>query len=135
MAIERKSPQLQQEVTQLLADRFKTEPTEWHTRNNFTDCHGCDGWIFKTERAAVRYIYGEGLQMFIDSVNSACSEEEWLKILTASGFKKKSVTRVLKEGDWKKVVKMMTQTQGPRFFLSEFSGQVNELSDGSLLYY
>ena len=135
MAIERKFNQTQQEVISLLADRFQTEPTEWHTRGNFTDCHGCDGWIFKSEKAATRYIYGDGLQIFMDYCNGACTEEDWLNILMASGFKKSTVKKVLHEGDWKKVVRMMTQTAGPRFFLSQYSGQVNTLSDGSLLYY
>jgi len=74
MAIERKFNQTQQEVINLLADRFHTEPTEWHTRGNFTDCHGCDGYIFKTEKAATRYIYGDGLQMFMDYCDGAATE-------------------------------------------------------------
>ena len=100
MAIERKSPRLQEEVTNFLAEHFQTEPVEWTSRNNFFDGHGCDGFIFKSERAATRYIYGDGLQIFMDYCNGACTEEDWLNILMASGFKKSTVKKVLHEGDW-----------------------------------
>lgn len=135
MAKERKNLKIKEEVTQLLADRFHTTPVEWHTDQNFSDGHGCDGYIFKSERAAVRYIYGTGLQICMDYCEGACTEEDWINILTKEGFTKKQASKAVNSGNWKKVVKMLTQTQGPRFFLSEYSGQINALSDGSLLFY
>ena len=135
MAKERKNLKIKEEVTQLLADRFQTAPEEWHTDQNFTDGHGCEGYIFKSERAAVRYVYGTGLQNAIDYCEGACSEENWINILIGQGFTKRQASKAVNTGNWKKVVKMMTQTQGPRFFLSDYSGQINSLSDGSLLYY
>ena len=135
MAIERKSPRLQEEVNNFLADHFGMEPVEWYSRNNFVDGCNCEGWIFKSEKAATRYIYGDGLQMFMDFCDGACTEEDWINILIKQGFTKRQASKVINEKDWKKVVRMMTQTEGPRFFLSQYSGQVNTLSDGSLLYY
>ena len=123
------------EVENILKESFKTSIEEWHTDYNFTDCHNCEGYIFKSELAAIRYIYGIGFQQFKDFCNGACTDEDWINILVGNGISKRKAKRVIENGDWGEVVHLMTKTEGAHFFLSEYSGRITELSDNRYLFY
>lgn len=129
-----KAQRTKNEVENILNGYFKTSITEWHTDYNFTDNHGCDGYIFKSELAAVRFVYGWGLQNAIDFCNGACTDADWISIL--GGYvSERTAKRVIKKGDWEKVVKILVKNIGAIFFLSSYSGGITELSDGMYLYY
>lgn len=51
-----KTQRLQQEVTAYIAETYNTKPYEWLTGNRFVDHHGCDGYVFKNERAAGSFL-------------------------------------------------------------------------------
>ena len=124
---------MQNEVESLLSEYFGSG-CEWYTANTFDGCCGCSGHVFRSELAAVRYIYGEGLQMYMDYCDSACTESDWINILSKY-YSRKKAERVINAHNWAEVVRMMTKAEGPAFFLSEYSGRVNELSNGYLLYF
>ena len=129
-----KNQRTRNEVSKLVEKRSGNKIYEWFTNYNFVDENGFDGYIFKDHEAAVRYIYGIGLQDCIDTCDGACTDADWINIL--SGYcGKEHAEEIIKNGKWKEVVKVMTENEGPSFFLSPYSGGVDFLSDGRLLYY
>lgn len=126
---------LQQEVEQIVTS-MGSNIEEWLNDTRFVDQHGCDGYIFRNEKDAVNSIlYGDGHQNAIDLVDGAQSDEEWVNYLIKGGVDKNVARTVISKQDWDSVVKMIVREDGPEWFLSTYSGQVHNLSDGSLLYY
>lgn len=112
----------------------KHDVYEWITPNRFVDNHGFDGSIFKSECAANRYVLGIGLQNAMDYCNGACSDEDWISIL--SNYVSERVAKnAIKKGNWEKVVRIMLKGEGASFFLSDYSGRIHDLENGDLLYY
>lgn len=131
-----KTQRLQQHVTAYIADNFNQKPYEWLTSNRFVDHHGCDGYIFKNERAARRYVLGDIHEKGFEC-ESACSDDDWINILQGIGMSKRYARETVEKGRWEKVARRMLDAYGPSYFLSTYSGQVAILDDDdcSLLYY
>lgn len=131
-----KIQRIQQEVTTYIAETYNTKPYEWLTGNRFVDHHGCDGYVFKNERAARRYILSD-LHEFGSDCESAMTDEDWISVLSAGGMRQGNARRIVSTGRWDKVARRMLDTNGPEYFLSTYSGQVAWLDDDdcSLLYY
>ena len=131
-----KTQRIQNEATAYIAQTFKTAPTEWITPSRFVDGHGCDGYIFKSEQAARRYIL-KHLYEFGSDCESAMTDEDWISVLSAGGMRQGNARRIVSTGRWDKVARRILDTNGPEHFLSTYSGQVAWLDDEdmSLLYY
>lgn len=126
---------LQQEVEQIVTS-MGSNIVEWVNDTCFVDQHGCNGYIFRNEEDAVNSIlYGNDHQNAIDTVYGAQSDEEWVDYLIKGGIDKNVARDVISKQDWDSVVRMIVRKDGPEWFLSTYSGQVHNLSDGSLLYY
>lgn len=125
---------LQKEVIEYIADTYNQEPYEWLTDNRFVDHHGCDGYIFKSELGARRYILSD-IYEFGSLCESAMSDEDWISMLVAMDMRECNARRIVKSGQWEKVARKMLDYCGPSHFLSTYSGQVAIMSDCSLLYY
>ena len=124
---------MKQEVTAYIAETYGTKPFEWYN-NHFQDYHGADGYIFKNERAARRYILGD-IREYGSTCQSAVSDEDWVRMLVGIDMREHNARRMVKEGRWDRVARRMLDYYGPSFFLSTYSGSVSVMSDGSLLYY
>ena len=129
-----KIQRLQSEVENFVMGFSHTEIEEWHCDNNFCDVCGFGGYIFKSEYAANRYVLGIGLQCAMDYCNGACSDEEWIGILSKY-VSKRVAKNAIKKGNWEKVVRIMLKGEGAAFFLSDYSGKIHDLENGELLYY
>ena len=124
---------MQKEVTDYIAETFGTKPFEWYN-NHFQDCHGCDGYIFKSELAARRYVL-RNIHEYGSLCQSACSDQAWVDILVGVGMREHDARRVVKNGRWEAVARKMLGANGPSYFLSTYSGSVSVMDNGSLLYY
>lgn len=124
----------QKEVTAYLAETYNQKPYEWLTDNRFVDHHGCDGYVFKSELAARRYILGDIHEKGCEC-EGAMSDADWICLLIATGMRKHDATRIVNEGMWEKVARKMLDCYGPSYFLSTYSGSVSVMSDSCLLYY
>lgn len=124
----------QQEVTAYIAENFNQKPYEWHTSYHFVDEGGCEGYIFKNERAARRHVLCY-IHEYGSECESASPDETWIDMMVGTGMTQRGATNLIKRGDWENVARRMLNACGASYFLSTYSGQVNELSDGSLLYY
>lgn len=129
-----KIQRMQSEVENFVQNTFHQKIYEWNCDNNFVDDHGFDGYIFKSELAAIRYVYGIGLQCAMDYVNGAMRDDEWINLLS-NYVGKRTAKRVIENSKWDKVVKIMVENEGVSFFLSDYSGGVHYLESGDLLYY
>lgn len=124
---------MQKEVTDYIAETYGTKPFEWYD-NHFQDYHGADGYIFKNERAARRYILGD-IEEFGSGCESAMADNDWIAFLVGCDMREHDARRMVKSGRWDKVARRVLDALGPSHFLSTYSGTVAVLSDGSLLYY
>ena len=124
----------QSEVENFVSNFSNSKVYDWITPKRFVDDHGCDGYIFKSELAAIRYIYGEGLQNAMDYCEGAMRDEDWIDLLS-NYVSKRTAKNVIENGKWEKVVKIMVRNEGESFFLSDYSGRVHDLENGDLLYY
>lgn len=125
---------IQQEVVEYIAETFNQEPYEWLTDNRFVDHHGCDGYIFKSELAARRYILSD-IHEYGSECEGAMGDEDWICLLVGTGMRECDARRIVESGQWEKVARKMLDSCGPSHFLSTYSGQVATMSDSSLLYY
>ena len=126
---------LQQEVEQIVTS-IGSNIEEWLNDTCFVDQHNCYGHIFRNEEDAVNSIlYGDDHQNAIYAVDGVQSDEEWVDYLIKGGIDKNIARTVISKQDWDSVVKMIVRKDGPEWFLSTYSGEVYNLSDGSLLYY
>lgn len=130
----RVSKAIQREVTEYISETYNQEPYEWLCGNRFVDHHGADGYIFKNERAARRYILGD-IEEQGSECESAMSNEDWIAFLVGCDMRECNARRMVNSGRWDRVARKVLDTCGPSHFLSTYSGTVAVLSDGSLLYY
>lgn len=132
---EGKKENIKQEVEEYVKS-LNSQVEEWITNNRFTDKHGCDGSIFKSEASARRSIIsGDNRQNAIDYVNGAQTDEEWIDYLVKGGVDRKKAESIINKEQWGKVVNIIVDTDGPEWFLAQYSGSVHSLSNGYLLYY
>ena len=123
------------EVETIVAN-FGSSIEEWVSPTSFIDEHGCDGYIFKSNKAAVNSIlYGENKQNALDYVSGALTDEDWIQYLINGGVDEKIAKKIIKDHNWYKVVKIIVETSGPEWFLANYSGKIHFLNNGSLLYY
>lgn len=125
---------IQREVIEYVAETYNRSPYEWLCSNRFVDHHGADGYIFKNERAARRYILGD-IKEYGSMCESIMSDEDWIIFLIDCDMRECNARRLVKIGRWDRVARRVLDTCGPSYFLSTYSGTVAVLSDGSLLYY
>lgn len=125
---------IQREVTEYISETYNQEPYVWLCSNRFVDHHGNDGYIFKSEYAARRYILGD-IEEKSAECESAMSDEDWIAFLVGCDKRESIARRWVESGRWDKVVRCVLNTYGPSFVLNTYSGTVSVLSDGSLLYY
>lgn len=130
-----KIQRMQNDAAEFIKNRFNENVYEWMCENSFVDPHGFDGYLFKSELAAKRYVLGIGMQCAIDSCNGAVSGSDWINILMGCGLSKRVATKVIEKEDWERVVKTMLNQYGAAWFLSSYSGQIHDLDCGMLLYY
>ena len=123
-----------QEVEAYIAENFNQKPDEWHDTNRFVDDCGFHGYIFKNERAARRYVLSD-IHEYGSECESAVDYKTWINILVNIGMTLRWAKEYVQRGLWEKVARKMLDACGPSYFLSTYSGQVHDLSDGSLLYY
>ena len=125
---------IQREVAAYIADTYGQKPFEWRSPNHFQDYHGFDGYIFKSEQAARRYVL-----RWIDEYGSECenaaSKDTWIDVLAGIGMTLRGATNLVKRGNWTGVARRMLNACGAAYFLATYGGKVEELSNGSLLYY
>ena len=121
------------EVENIVMSMSKTKIEDWYTDYNFCDVCGFGGYIFKSELAAKRYVLGIGFQNAMDMCNGACSDEDWINILS-NYTTERIAKKAIRNNDWEKVVKIMLKGEGASFFLSDYSGGYNYLDNGDLLY-
>ncbi len=131
-----------QEENHTIVDKFlndigwKNGQLEWTSENTFVDAHGFNGYIFDTEEEAEESVLnGDEHQNAIDYVNGAQTDEDWIKYLIKGGVNPSMAERIINNGDWNSVVNIIVDKEGPEFFLSTYSGRVNELPNGKLLYF
>ena len=124
---------MQKEVTHYIAETFGTKPFEWYN-NHFQDNHGCDGYIFKSELAARRYVLSD-IHEHGNLCQSVFNDHAWVNMLVGVGMRKHDARRIVMNGRWETVARKMLDAHGPSFFLSTYSGSVSVMDDGSLLYY
>ena len=126
---------LQQEVNQIVTS-MGSNIEEWLNDTCFVDQHGCVGHIFRNEEDATNSVlYGDDHQNAIDSVDGAQSDEEWVDYLIKGGVEPHLAESMIANQQWDKVIEIIVSKSGPEWFLSGYSGEVHNLSDGSLLYY
>ena len=131
---------LQQEVmTKLEECGIDTSCIIWTTDHTFyNENDGSDGCIYRSEEEARKSILrpnGEHYQIAIDCVNGAQSDDEWVDYLENGGVKRKTAEKIISSQNWKKVVEIIVKSDGGEWFLSSYSGDVYELSNGYFLYY
>lgn len=124
---------MQKEVTDYIAETFGTNPFEWYN-NHFQDYHGADGYIFKSELAARRYVLRD-IREYGSMCQSAYSDQAWVDMLVGIGMREHDARRIVKDGRWETVARKMLGAYGPSYFLSTYSGSVSMMDSGNLLYY
>jgi len=111
-------------------------PIEWVNDHEFCGASNCHGYIYDSEEDAYNSIVnGENKRYAIDFVESAQSDDEWVDYLIRGGVNARKAKALVKNGLWDKIVKIIVDADGPRWFLSEYSGKVYTLPNGKLLYY
>jgi len=130
-----KIQRMQNEVEQFLMSEFDEKVYHWITPHNFVDECGFDGYIFKSDLAAIRYCLGTEMQNCIDYCDSAADKKDWLEILTQCGAKREKAKKELDNDNWEWVVRFMVKSNGAKFFLSSYSGRVTYMDNGMILYY
>lgn len=126
---------VKQEVENIVHE-MGSEIEQWVTPNRFFDKHGCDGSIFNSEEdAKYAVLSGDDHQNAIDYVNTAQSPKEWVDYLVAGGVDREKAINIIRNNDWDSVINIIVNSDGPEWFLSGYSGQVHQLSNGQILYY
>lgn len=109
---------------------------DWVNDHNFYDTHGFNGYIFNSEEEAVDAVLnGDEHQNAIDYIDGAQSEDEWVKYLIDGGVDADYANEIVENQDWDAIIKIIVDSDGPEWFLSDYSGKVHNLSNGQLLYY
>lgn len=120
----------------LIENGLYNAPLEWFTNNIFVDEYGCNGYVFKSEDDAINSILnGDNFQNAIDYVKGAQTPQEWINYLISSGVNKDNAYSMIINQDWVKVIETIIDNVGPEWFLSSYSGNVYNLTNGYLLYY
>ena len=124
-----------QEVEEYVADNGG-EIQEWLSDNYFYDTHGCNGSIFGSEDEAEESIMkGEDHQNALDMLDGLIDDDEMVKFLRSCGVDILHAKRMVKYDMREDMIEPILNACGAKFFLSGYSGEVHELSDGTLLYY
>ena len=109
---------------------------EWITDTYFETKNGCNGSIFNSEEDAAKSVLsGDDHQNAVDFVEGAMSDEDWKSYLVGAGIGEDEANAIIDNNQWKKLVEIVVDNDGPKFFLSTFSGKVYDLDNGKLLYY
>ena len=109
---------------------------EWLTDTYFTTKNGCNGSIFDSEEDAAKSVLsGDDHQNAVDLVEGAMGDDEWKSYLVGAGIGEDEANAIIDNNQWEKLVKIIVDNDGPKFFLSTFSGEVYDLDNGKLLYY
>lgn len=109
---------------------------EWITDTYFETKNGCNGSIFNSEEDAAKSVLsGDDHQNAVDLVEGAMSDEDWKSYLVGAGIGEDEANAIIDNNQWKKLVEIVVDNDGPKFFLSTFSGKVYDLDNGKLLYY
>ena len=109
---------------------------EWITDTYFATKNGCNGSIFDSEEDAAKSVLsGDDHQNAVDLVEGAMSDEDWKSYLVGAGVGEDEANAIIDNNQWEKLVEIVVDNDGPKFFLSTFSGEVYDLDNGKLLYY
>ena len=109
---------------------------EWITDTYFVTKNGCNGSIFNSEEDAAKSVLsGDDHQNAVDLVEGAMGDDEWKSYLVGAGVGEDEANAIIDNNQWEKLVKIVVDNDGPKFFLSTFSGEVYDLDNGKLLYY
>lgn len=109
---------------------------QWSCDYVFVDKHGCNGFIYNNEEEAKQSVLnGEEHQNAMDYVKDAQSPEDWIGYLVEGGIDENQAINMVRNGDWNGIVNVIVDKEGPEWFLSQYSGQVHELTNGQLLYF
>lgn len=124
------------EVESIVEEMSGNHIEEWFGEHRFCDDHGFDGSVYKNEKEAANDILnGSEHQNAVDYVEGVMTEEDWVGYLDDCGFNRKQAEDIIYSGAWGKLVDIIVGNEGPEFFLSTYSGQVHNLSNGQILYY
>lgn len=109
---------------------------QWLCDYVFVDKHGCNGFIYDNEEEAKQSVLnGEEHQNAMDYVKDAQSPEDWIGYLVEGGVDENQAINMVRNEDWNGIVNVIVDKEGPEWFLSQYSGQVHELTNGQLLYF
>ena len=96
------------------------------------DIEDCSAYIFQTEKEAFDYCLDE---IGPDYCECAMRDEDWVSYLIKGGVNPSLAKRIIRNGDWKEVTRIILDSEGPEFFLSSYSGQSWYLDNGKILYW
>ncbi len=114
----------------------KVDGIEWITDTYFVTKDGCNGSIFDSEEDAAKSVLsGDDHQNAVDLVEGAMGDDEWKTYLVGAGIGEDEANAIIDNNQWEKLVEIVVDNDGPKFFLSTFSGEVYDLDNGKLLYY
>lgn len=109
---------------------------EWVNDTYFVTKDGFNGSIFDSEEDAAKSVLrGDDRQNAVDFVEGAMGDDEWKTYLVGAGIGEDEANAIIDNNQWGKLVEIVVDNDGPKFFLSTFSGEVYDLDNGKLLYY